>query len=80
MIQHNPTLLTKEINTQFCKLIIKLFLEFVKQSMSIQDKIVIIDGLDKYNRVSIQHKIMEFVAKLVIEHNDKTPLLQAFFS
>ena len=43
--------------------------------MSIQDKIVIIDGLDKYNRVSIQHKIMEFVAKLVIEHNDKTPLL-----
>lgn len=79
-IQHNPTLLTKEIDIQFCELIIELFLEFVEQSMGMQNKIVIIDSLDKYNKVSVQHKIMEFVAKLVIENNDKTPLLQAFFS
>ena len=45
-----------------------------------KDKIVIIDGLNKYNGDSAQRKIMELVAKSVIEHGDKNPLLWAFFS
>ena len=36
---------------------------------------VIIDSLDECNRDSEQSKIMELVAKSVIEHSDKIPLL-----
>jgi len=45
-----------------------------------KDKMVIIDGLDECNGNRAQSKIMELVAKLVIEHGDKIPLLWAFFS
>ena len=48
--------------------------------MGVQDKTVIIDGLDECNRDPAQSKIMELVAKSVIEHGDKIPLLWAFFS
>jgi len=48
--------------------------------MGVQDKTVIIDGLDEYNGDPAQSKIMELVAKSVIEHGDKIPLLWAFFS
>jgi len=48
--------------------------------MGVQDKTVIIDGLDECNGDPAQSKIMELVAKLVIEHSDKIPLLWAFFS
>ena len=41
---------------------------------------MIIDGLDECNRDPAQSKIMELVAKSVIEHGDKIPLLWAFFS
>ena len=40
-----------------------------------EDKIVIINGLDKCNGDSAQSKIMELVAKLVIKHGNKIPLL-----
>ena len=79
-IQRNPALLTKGIDAQFCELIIELFLELVGRNMGVQDKIVIIDGLDKCNGDPAQHKIMEVVAKSVIEHGNKIPLLWAFFS
>ena len=48
--------------------------------MGVQDKIVIIDGLDKYNENTAQSKIMELVDKSVMEHGDNISLLQAFFS
>ena len=48
--------------------------------MGVQDKTVIIDGLDECNRDPAQSKIMELVAKSVMEHGDKIPLLWAFFS
>ena len=48
--------------------------------MGVQDKTVIIDGLDECNGDPAQSKIMELVAKSVMEHGDKIPLLWAFFS
>ena len=36
---------------------------------------MIINGFDKCNRNLAQSNIMELVAKLVIEHSDKIPLL-----
>jgi len=48
--------------------------------MGVQDKMVIIYGLDECNRNPAQHKIMELVAKSVMEHDNKIPLLWAFFS
>ena len=43
--------------------------------MGVQDKIVIIDGLDECNGDSMQSKIMELVVKLVIKYSDKISLL-----
>jgi len=79
-IQHNPTLPSKGLDVQFCELIIKPFLELAKRNVDVQDKTVIIDGLDECNGDPAQSKIMELVAKSVIEHGDKIPLLWAFFS
>ena len=79
-IQCNPALLTKELDTQFCELIIELFLELAGQNVDVQDRTVIIDGLDECNGDPAQSKIMELVAKSVMEHGDKIPLLWAFFS
>jgi len=45
-----------------------------------EDKMVIIDGLNECNGDPAQSKIMELVAKSVIEHGDEIPLLWAFFS
>ena len=45
-----------------------------------EDKTVIIDGLNECNGDSVQRKIIELVAKLVMEHGNKIPLLWAFFS
>jgi len=77
-IQHNQDLHTKGLDVQFCELIIKPFLEL--RGQKVEDKTVIIDGLDECNGDSAQSKIMELVAKSVIEHGDKIPLLWAFFS
>ena len=74
-IQYNPTLPSKGLDVQFCKLIIKLFLELMRRNMGVQDKIVIIDGLDKYNENTAQSKIMELVDKSVMEHGDNISLL-----
>ena len=79
-IQLNPALLTKGLDAQFRELIIEPFLELAGQNMGVQDKTVIIDGLDECNGDSAQSKIMELVAKSVIEYGDKIPLLWAFFS
>ena len=79
-IQRNPALLTKGIDAQFRELIIEPFLELAGRGMAVQDKTVIIDGLDECNGDSEQSKIMELVAKSVKEHGDKIPLLWAFFS
>jgi len=79
-IQRNPALLTKGIDAQFRELIIEPFLELAGQNMGVQDKMVIIDGLDECNGDPAQHKIMELVAKSVMEHGNKIPLLWAFFS
>jgi len=79
-IQRNPALLTKGLDAQFRELIIEPFLELAGQNMGVQDKTVIIDGLDECNGDSAQSKIMELVAKSVIEYGDKIPLLWAFFS
>ena len=48
--------------------------------MGMQDKTVIINSLDEYNGDSEQSKIIELVAKQMIEYSDKISLLQAFFS
>ena len=40
-----------------------------------EDKIVIINCLDEYNRDPVQSKIMDLVAKSVIEHSNEIPLL-----
>ena len=48
--------------------------------MGVQDKTVIINGLDECNGDSEQSKIMELVAKSVKEHSNKIPLLWTFFS
>jgi len=79
-IQRNPSLLTKGLDAQFRELIIEPFLELAGRNMGVQDKTVIIDGLDECNGDPAQSKIMELVAKSVIEHGDKIPLLWAFFS
>ena len=55
-------------------------MELVEQNIGIQDKTVIIDGLDECNGDPAQSKIMELVAKSVKEHGNKIPLLWAFFS
>jgi len=46
----------------------------------VENKTVIIDGLDECNGDPAQSKIMELVAKSVIKHGDKIPLLWVFFS
>jgi len=79
-IQHNQDLHTKGLDVQFRELIIAPFPELAERNMGVQDKTVIIDGLDECNRDPAQSKIMELVAKSVIEHGDKIPLLWAFFS
>ena len=79
-IKRNPALLTKGIDAQFRELIIEPFLELAGRGMDVQDKMVIIDGLDECNGDPAQHKIMELVAKSVMEHGNKIPLLWAFFS
>jgi len=45
-----------------------------------EDKMVIIDSLDECNGDPAQSKIMELVAKSVMKHGNKIPLLWAFFS
>ena len=79
-IQRNPALLTKGIDAQFRELIIEPFMELAERNVDMEDKMVIIDGLDECNGDPAQSKIMELVAKSVIEHGDKIPLLWAFFS
>ena len=79
-IQHNQDLHTKGLDVQFRELIIAPFLELAERKMGVQDKTVIIDGLDECNGDPAQSKIMELVAKSVIKHGDKIPLLWAFFS
>ena len=79
-IQHNPTLPSKGIDVQFRELIIEPFLELAGKNVNMEDKTVIIDGLDECNGDPAQSKIMELVAKSVKEHGDKIPLLWAFFS
>ena len=79
-IEHNQDIHTKGLDVQFRELIITLFLELTERKMGVQDKTVIIDGLDECNGDPAQSKIMELVAKSVIEHGDKIPLLWAFFS
>jgi len=48
-IQHNPTLPSKGLNAQFHELIIELFLELIGQNVGVQDKTVIINGLNECN-------------------------------
>ena len=79
-IQRNPALPSKGLDAQFRELIIEPFLELAGQNVDMEDKMVIIDGLDECNGDSEQSKIMELVAKSVMEHGDKIPLLRAFFS
>ena len=79
-IQHSPDLPSKRLEAQFRKLIIEPFLELTSRNVCVQDKTVIINGLDEYNEDLAQGKIMELVTKSVIEHGDKIPLLWAFFS
>ena len=79
-IQRSPDLPSKRLEAQFRKLIIEPFLELISRNVCVQDKTVIIDGLDEYNEDLAQGKIMELVTKSVIEHGDKIPLLWAFFS
>ena len=79
-IQHNQDLHTKGLDVQFRELIIEPFLQLAGQNMDVQDKTVIIDDLDECNGDHAQHKIVELVAKSVIDHGDKIPLLWAFFS
>ena len=45
------------------------------QNVGVQDKTVIINGLNKYNGNTAQLKIMKLVAKSVIDHGDKISLL-----
>ena len=79
-IQHNPALLTKGIDAQFRELIIEPFMELAERNVDMEDKMVIIDGLDECNGDPAQSKIVELVAKSVMEHGDRLPLLWAFFS
>jgi len=79
-IQHDQDLHTKGLDVQFHQLIIEPFLELREQNIDVEDKTVIIDGLDECNGDSAQSKVMELVAKSVKEHGDKIPLLWAFFS
>ena len=79
-IQRNPALLTKGIDAQFHELIIEPFMELAERNVDMEDKMVIIDGLDECNGDPAQSKIMELVVKSVMEHGDKIPLLWAFFS
>jgi len=79
-IQHDQDLHTKGLDVQFHELIIEPFLELREQNIDVENKTVIIDGLDECNGDPAQSKIMELVAKSVIEHSDKIPLLWAFFS
>jgi len=51
-----------------------------EQNLDVEDKTVIINGLDECNGNPAQSKIMELVAKSVIEHSDKIPLLWTIFS
>ena len=48
-IQHNSTLPSKGLDVQFHELIIKPFLELAKWNVDVQEKTVIIDGLDECN-------------------------------
>ena len=79
-IQHDQDLHTKGLDVQFHELIIEPFLELAGRNVDVEDKTVIIDGLDECNGDSAQSKIMELVTKSVMEHGDKIPLLWAFFS
>ena len=79
-IQCNPALLTKGIDAQFRELIIEPFMELAERNVDMEDKMVIIDGLDECNRDPAQSKIMELVVKSVMEHGDKIPFLWVFFS
>ena len=79
-IQHNQDLHTKGLDVQFHELIIAPFMKLAERNIGLLDKTVIIDGLDECNGDPAQSKIMELVAKSVVEYGDKIPLLWAFFS
>lgn len=79
-IREDPSLLSKTIDVQFQELIVAPLVELKKQSGEMQDRLVIIDGLDECESDDEQCVIVDVIATAIREHGENLPLLWAFFS
>ncbi|KXN81739.1 Guanine deaminase [Leucoagaricus sp. SymC.cos] len=68
------------MDTQLRELILKPFLELEQESIQIQPRIIIIDGLDEAATKDVQSKIVELIAKSIKTHGARIPLLWSIFS
>lgn len=79
-IDEDPSLLSKTIEVQFQELIVAPLLELKSRDREMQDRLVIVDGLDECRSDDAQCTIVRAIATAIREHGDNLPLLWAFFS
>lgn len=79
-IRKDPSLLSKALEVQFQELVVAPLLELEKRNVAVQDRLVIVDGLDECSKDNAQCTIVQAIAAAIRKHGDKLPLLWAFFS
>ncbi|KAJ3575408.1 hypothetical protein NP233_g1114 [Leucocoprinus birnbaumii] len=84
-IENDSNLLSKGLRAQFQALLVAPFLELFQRGVSIESKVVVVDGLDECDGGSrsaeeAQVEIVDIVMDAVAQYGSKIPLLWAIFS
>lgn len=79
-ICNDLSMLTKTMEVQFRELIVLPFLELKERGVLVQERVVIIDGLDECKEEPAQCVIVELIATAVRDHGGDLPLVWSFFS
>lgn len=79
-IRNDPSLVAKTLDIQLQELIIAPFLELKERKVEIQQRVIIIDGLDECQDDRAQRSIIQLIARAIRDHRDDVPLLWALFS
>lgn len=79
-IRRNPSILTKTIQVQFRELIVAPMLELEEKGVKVEDRLVIIDGLDECGDERAQRVVIELIAAVVRDYGERLPLVWAFFT
>lgn len=77
-LQHDPTLVRRQLRSQFRELIIEPLWELEHTRRQIGKRVILIDGLDECNDKDAQGEIIEIVIESVVAQT--TPFQWAFFS